>query len=47
MFRLFINSTDHGTFDTVTDALNYIQGEIEACELETIEAEALEISIVK
>lgn len=47
MFRLTINNTDHGTFNEVSQALDYVRGEIESGELETIHAESLTISIVK
>lgn len=47
MFRLFINDTDHGTFEEVSSALDYVRGEIESGDLETIDAGSLSISIVK
>ena len=46
-FRLIINETDHGTFPTVSDALRYIESEIENGELETIHADSLSIQIIK
>lgn len=47
MFQLYINGTDHGTFELVSDALDYIRCEIEDGELENVTADSLEIQIVK
>lgn len=46
-FLLVINDTNHGGFNTVTDALRYIENEIENGDLDTIHAESLSIQILK
>jgi len=47
MFRIIINEVDHGTVSTVTEALMYIENEINDDELETIDADSLSIQILK
>lgn len=47
MFRLLINETDHGTFDTVSAALEYVERSIEDGDLETVHAKELSIHILK
>lgn len=47
MFDLYIDNEWHGKFLDVTQAMAYVQALIEDSELETIDAEELEIKILK